>query len=228
LRMDDYPTGVRPILPDLAPIHEVLADFDARGLEVHLGIVPALLDARMTAFLRSLRGLVPLAHGYDHGYPVLSKILEARRDPYNQRGTVRAFNEFRGHTRRQIAVKLARGRALLEDAVGRPVRGYIPPCNRADRATGHALRDAGYVYYMSEHKIFFCDLPLVRSDFYGRSPQYVATAEPAVVSLHATWEVDVRRTGDRGSLRRLIDALVRQKERARAAAQRLAEELFTA
>jgi len=124
---------------------------------------------------------------------------------------------------------------MLDSKVEVTVRGPIIEvivtqhfANRADRATGHALRDAGYVYYMSERKIFFCDLPLVRSDFYGRSPQYVATAEPAVVSLHATWEVDVRRTGDRGSLRRLIDALVRQKERARAAAQRLAEELFTA
>jgi len=57
LRIDDYPTGVRPILQDLSSLHDVLKRVDDSGLEFHLGIVPAIVEDRMEGFLRSLQHL---------------------------------------------------------------------------------------------------------------------------------------------------------------------------
>src|SRR5439155_9142386 len=42
LRVDDYPTGIRPILEDLTPLHELLRGIEARGLEYYLSIVAGL------------------------------------------------------------------------------------------------------------------------------------------------------------------------------------------
>jgi hypothetical protein len=226
LRIDDYPTGVRPILADLGPLHAVLRECDRRGLEHHLGIVPTLLEPGMIEFLRGLRHLVPVVHGFDHGYPAASRRLRERDDPFNQRGTVRAFNEFRGQPRAEIFAKIARARALLEEALGRPARGYIPPCNKGDITTGRALVAAGYTHYLSEQRILFCPLPLVRSDFYGRSAQYEPRGTPGVVTLHATWEADLVRNGDEASLPRMLDALIAQQRAHEDACAALAAQLL--
>ena len=81
LRVDDYPTGVRPILSDLSSLHDVLSQIDAAGLPFHLGVVPALLDDRMTEFLRGLPSLVLSMHGFEHGYAKHSQILLRRGRP---------------------------------------------------------------------------------------------------------------------------------------------------
>src|SRR5262249_37194298 len=47
LRIDDYPTGVRPLLDDLSPLHAILEKIDSRGLRYYLGAVPALVDDAM-------------------------------------------------------------------------------------------------------------------------------------------------------------------------------------
>ncbi len=93
--MDDYPTGVRPILDDLSSLHDVLSQIDAAGLPFHLGVVPALLDERMSEFLRGLPSLVVSMHGFEHGYAKHSQILLKAADPLNQRGTVTASMSLR-------------------------------------------------------------------------------------------------------------------------------------
>ena len=224
LRVDDYPTGVRPLLSDLAPIHRVLRAIDDRGLRCHLGIVPALLTPAMLSFLRSLRHMVPVAHGFDHSYPRFSGKL-ATVDPFNQRGTVKSFNEFAGDDPAQVRRKLSESRRILEDGLGVAVTGYIPPCNRGDRVTGRALAETGYTHYFSEKRVPDCPLALVTSDFYARSSAWRGAARPGVVTLHATWEFDLQREGDSTSLHRLLDDLLRQQDEDRASSAALVQSL---
>jgi hypothetical protein len=226
LRVDDYPTGVRPILEDLSSLHEVVTEIDESGLAFHLGIVPALIDERMVAFLRSLKQLVPSMHGYEHGYAKHSQILIQAGDPLNQRSTVTGFDEFAQRSEAEIARTLRQARAELEAHLAQPVRSYIPPNNIAGRATGRALSAVGFEYVLTERPIAGCELPCIRSDFYDRSPAFQLNSSPRVASLHATWEADLRRAGDRESLPRMLGALSRQRASARGEAASLAERIL--
>lgn len=207
LRVDDYPTGVRPLLADLGSVHQVLREIEARGLAYHLGIVPARLTEAMAAHLATLRHMIPVVHGHGHGLH-LTPLLVAAGDPLNQRRTVGEFDEFAGLTFETIKARLAEARYLVEERLGRSVTGYIPPCNRAGRTTGRALVETGYTHYFSERRIPGCPLPGLASDFYGRSDSYRPGSRcPRVVTLHATWEADLLRDGNERSLARLLDHL---------------------
>jgi hypothetical protein len=221
LRIDDYPTGVRPILQDMGPLHAILETIDAVGLEYHLGIVPALLDVHMGRFLSRLQHMVPAAHGYDHRYPECARSLEAANDPYNERDTVGAFDEFRGRSYEDILTRLSESRTILQDHLGIPVTTYIPPCNRAGRKTGRALVEAGYTHYLSERRIAGCTLPWIRSDFYGRSAEFTPAQEPSVSALHLPWEWDLTRLGHADSLAGMLTHLLNQREQERERGRRL-------
>lgn len=220
LRVDDYPTGIRPILPDLGPLHAILERLEARALPYHLGIVPALLTDEMSAFLRGLRHMIPVVHGHDHAYPRYAPLLEAAGDPFNV-GTVGTFNEFAGQPYGVVLGRLLDARRRLEDRLGRHVDTYIPPCNRGDRTTGRALEEAGFVRYLSEKRIPGCRLPGIPSGFYGRSNDYDYSRRPDVVTLHLTWEWDLQRGGDHESLDRLLDHLAARRSEEEALATRL-------
>ncbi|HYQ46990.1 MAG TPA: hypothetical protein VER11_33695 [Polyangiaceae bacterium] len=225
LRVDDYPTGVRPILEDLSSLHDVLSQIDAAGLSFHLGVVPALLDDRMTAYLRGLSQLVVSMHGFEHGYAKHSEILIRAGDPFNQRGTVSGFDEFSGRDYAEILPKIQRGRQLLEARLGQVPLSYIPPCNEGNRSTGRALLATGFEYVLSEKPIPGSELPLIRSDFYDRSSAFSPEMRPNVASLHATWEADMLRAGDTQSLPRFLSALVEQRAAARSQVEHVAGEL---
>jgi hypothetical protein len=228
LRVDDYPTGVRPILEDLSSLHEVLSLIDAAGLPFHLGVVPAILEDRMLPFLRSLSQLVVSMHGFEHGYAKHSKILLDANDPFNQRGTVSGFDEFAGQSYPEVLAKIQAGRQSLESRLGQLPASYIPPCNAGNRATGRALLTAGFQYVLSEKPVPGCDLPVIGSDFYDRSSVFHADLRPKVASLHATWEADMLRAGDTRSLPTFLAALVRQRSEAREAVAGVADRILGA
>lgn len=225
LRVDDYPTGVRPILDDLTPLHDVLRRIDDSGLMFHLGIVPALVEDRMQDFLRSLRHLVVSMHGFEHGYAKLSRALLEAGDPFNQRGTVGGFDEFADASYDEILRTLERGRTLLQARTGQLALSYIPPTNKGNRRTGRALEELGFEYVLSERPLPGCRLPCVASDFYDRSSQLGPQARPRVASLHATWEADLVREGDRDSLPRFLSRLSEQRRQAREQLSTLASTL---
>ncbi|ABS25450.1 DUF2334 domain-containing protein [Anaeromyxobacter sp. Fw109-5] len=225
IRMDDYPTGVRPILPDLAPLHAIVRSFDDRGLPVALGIVPALLDPSMVGFLRSLRHLVPALHGFDHGYFRYAPRLRRSGDPYNERGTVGQFDEFRWQRARTVERKLGEAKRRLEDELARPVTIYVPPCNRVDGRTARVLRRVGFELCLCDGAVPADIIPWRRSDFYGRSSEFGPETDAEVITLHATWEWDVRRTGDTRSLSLMLELLVGSLAAKRAAIERLASEV---
>ncbi len=227
LRVDDYPTGVRPILEDLTSLHDVLSQIDDSGLPFHLGIVPALLNDGMVSFLRSLKHLVVSMHGYEHGYAKHSKILIDASDPQNQRSTVTGFDEFAGRSYEDVESTLRRARQGLESRLGRAPRSYIPPNNIANRATGRALAAVGFEYVLTERRIPGCELPCIGSDFYDRSSAFRPDFRPGVASLHATWEADMLRAGDRESLPRFLSAIALQRTLAREEAASVAERIVT-
>lgn len=206
VRVDDYPTGVRPI-GELGPLHDVLREIDDAGMPYHLGIVPALLTPEMSGFLRSLKHMVPTMHGFNHRYPEMSQRLIEQGDPGNQRGTVGGFNEFKGVAKAEVRARLSEGKARLEQAVGLSVYGYIPPCNEGDRVTGQALEALGFRYILSEKPLPGCRLRTRASDFYGRSTEFSELGPGSVASLHATWEVDVKREGRADALGRMLRTL---------------------
>ena len=134
-------------------------------------------------------------------------------DIYNK-GTVGVFDEFKGQTYDAIRQKLSEARRILEDRLNRPATSYIPPCNIGDRKTARALLDTGYSRYFSEKRIPGCELPWIRSDFYGVSPDFDFDAPSQVTTLHTTWEWDVSRRGDTDSLDTLIEHLKSEKMQA--------------
>lgn len=225
IRMDDYPTGVRPLLPDLSPLHAIVRAFDERGLPLVLGIVPALLEPPMLGFLRDLRHLVPAVHGFDHGYFRYAPRLRRLGDPYNERGTVGQFDEFRWQRERTIERKLSDAKRRLEDELARPVTIYVPPCNRVDGRTAGVLRRVGFELCLCEGPVPNGSIPSRGSDFYGRSTEFGEGDDAEVITLHATWEWDLRRKGDTRSLSRMIDLLCERARARRAAIDRVASEV---
>lgn len=228
LRVDDYPTGVRPILEDLSSLHEVLRRIDDAALPFHLGIVPGILEERMLPFLRGLRHVVVAMHGFEHGYAERSRALREAGDPFNQRGTVGAFDEFAGAGYDEVEAKLRAGRDALTARLGRTPRCYIPPTNVASRRTGRALSALGFEYVLSERRIPGCSLPCIASDFYDRSPAFVPGSRPRVACLHATWEADLLRAGDAQSLSSFLRQLVEQRRLQREEVAVLAERVAAA
>ena len=224
IRIDDYPTGIRPILPDLEPLHDILKQFEARALPYHLGIVPAILSNEMLDALRSFRFMIPAQHGFDHRYPHYSALLTRKRDPYNERGTVGGFNEFSWQSTATIERKLGEGKALLERELGLPVDVYIPPCNRCNRRTAHALEALGFRLCLSEKPVPGRFVPGLRSDFYGRTAELNSATIPEVLGLHVTWEWDLQRNGDTVSLPGLLDRIVDETRAKQAAIEELARE----
>ena len=227
LRVDDYPTGVRPILEDLSSIHDVLSLIDGAGLPFHLGIVPSILEDRMLPFLRGLSQLIVSQHGFEHGYAEHSKILIDAGDPNNQKGTVGGFDEFAGQRYAEILEKLRGGRQSLEARLGQTPLSYIPPCNVSNRNTGRALQATGFSYILSEKSVSGCYLPFISYDFYDVYWAFKPGSRPNVASLHATWEADMLRAGDSESLPKFLKALVEQRTRAREEAASVAERIVS-
>jgi hypothetical protein len=224
LRVDDYPTGVRPILPDLQPLHDVLLRIDRAGMPFHLGIVPAILEEPMIRFLNGLEHLVVAQHGFDHGYPAYSKLLLERGDPFNQRGTLGAFDEFAGRDYEEQLELLGRGRDILKSRLGRPVTSYVPPTNTANRRTGRALEALSFEYVLTEQAVPGCKLPCIPSGFYGRSSELKPGAVPDVATLHVTWEADLAQSRVE-SLAPFLAALRGERQRRRDEVHRVSDQI---
>jgi hypothetical protein len=224
LRVDDYPTGVRPILPDLQPLHDVLLRIDRAGMPFHLGVVPAILEEPMVRFLSGLEHLIVAQHGFDHGYPVYSKLLLERGDPFNQRGTLGAFDEFAGRGYDEQLELLRRGRDILTSRLGRPVASYVPPTNIANRRTGRALEALSFEYVLTEQAVPGCKLPCIPSGFYGRSSELKPGSVPDVATLHVTWEADLTRSGVE-SLAPFLAALRGERQRRRDEVHRVSDHI---
>jgi len=105
VRLDDFPTGVRPILKDLSLFFKIFDEFEKRKIVFYVGIVPKLLEKYVLPKdiqkLKNYKYLIVCQHGYNHRYDEFSKVLIDKNDIKNN-GTVGVFNEFENYTKQQI------------------------------------------------------------------------------------------------------------------------------
>jgi len=205
IRIDDYPTGIRPIPDDMSIIHSILLKFETANIPYYLGIVPAILTPEMIQFLKQLSSMIPALHGIDHQYPKLSKKLIKIGDPTNKKGKVSVQNEFKWHRLSTITSKLKYWKTWLETQLHRPITTYIPPNNQINLKTLQALHTVGFTQCLSETIIPNSPIPIIDSDFYGFSNQFPKQGpEKKVITLHTNWEADLIHAGDTTSLDNLI------------------------
>lgn len=208
IRIDDYPTGVRPILDDLSLIHTIINEFEKRKLWYHLGIVPALLNNEMKNFLKQLKYCIPTMHGVDHCYFKYFKKLIAADDMFNKRGTVGIFNEFKWQFKHSIKKKLNHGLSILEPIFEKKINYYIPPCNQINKQTINSLKEVGVKLILSEsNEVLKEKLPIINSSWYGFSDKYQKQNHENLLTFHATWEYDVLNKRDEKSLANILDNL---------------------
>lgn len=119
----------------------VLEAFASRNLACIAAVIPEYLTPEMARFLRDLRNCVVYQHGAAHnnmlsaGYP--------DEFPPN-----RPLNE--------IKIALLRGRDRIEDLIGRPVYGYVPPWNTTSQSAISILEMVGFTVY-SGHQRFLSE-----------------------------------------------------------------------
>ena len=190
VRIDDFPSGIRPILDDLEPIYNVLMEFEKRNIRFVLGIVPTLLTDEMIQRLKTFKHLILAQHGYNHKYDELSKKLVKNNDPYNDWCCMDQFNEFEGMSKEAIKNKLEEGKKILEQ-IG-PMDIYIPPCNRLDPNTLSVLEDMGIKFILGDNiHLQSKKIQILPSGFYGRIKDLNSSnAKSQILTFHATWEFD--------------------------------------
>ena len=174
IRLDDFPTGIRPLLPNIDPLVEILQRFCHHFEKVKLGIVPKLLTQEYFNKIKHLK-FEPCIHGYDHHYYNYSVIL--KNDPYNKNTVVQGFNEFENNTIKEITSKLTEARDILEQKFGISVTSYIAPCNTLDKNTLEVLNNLNLV-------------PMNESDFYGKVFELEFLRPAKIATFHLTWEYD--------------------------------------
>src|SRR5690348_13414008 len=145
----------------LASIHDVSPRFEdevsrlADMLNPHVGTRIAMLvvpnhwgDApiiRRSAFAARLRGWADagfemLLHGYFHRDDATHEGVLARA---RARHMTAGEGEFLGLSREVASARIAEGRALIEDVIGRPIDGFVAPAWLYGRGALEALADAG-------------------------------------------------------------------------------------
>lgn len=189
IRIDDYPTGVRP-RGNMYHINRFLLEIDDLGVEYVLGIVPTLLYSGDIEFLRSLKNCKPALHGFDHCYFEKSRICRENSDFKNKYSVSGDFTEFGGRLYEECFYKLSSGKFILESIFGQKIEYYIPPCNNITRETDLALEALGIRKILSENTPEFpTNNTYIKSDFYGKLQNFQPNNQK-VVTLHATWEAD--------------------------------------
>lgn len=177
VRIDDYPAGVRPILPDHnLKFDIVLQEFEKRSIYYVLGIVPNLINNEDLSYLKTLKYMVPGLHGWDHNY-------------YNWTGS---------NTTEDISISEMKEGLKRLKALDKPVEHYIPPFNHFEDNTIDNLISCGikYIHTGSDWNITRDDVTFItpKRYFYGRCydilPFINILTEDDWICLHLTWQYD--------------------------------------
>lgn len=192
IRIDDYPTGVRPIT-QLNEIHKFIGIFEDLKINYHLGIVPLLLNNTMINFLKKLSYCIPTLHGFDHCFFQKSLICERNADLKNKYSISGNFNEFGESSYDEIFQKILWGKNILQSVFkDKIIDTYIPPCNIINKNTDKALHENSFRRCFSDGPIpEKKHLQYIKSDFYGKILESNnEDLSKDVITLHATWEAD--------------------------------------
>jgi len=190
IRIDDFPTGIRPILDDLEPLYDILMKFEKKELRFVLGIVPSLLTNDMIKRLKTFKYLIVAQHGYNHNYDSLHKKLLDNDDAYNDWCCMDQFNEFEGKEKSEIKKIINKGREILEE-IG-PTNIYIPPCNKLDTNTLDVLEGLKFKYILGDGISLRSEkIKIISSNFYNKLSMLDENNSKGRVScFHVTWEWD--------------------------------------
>lgn len=209
IRIDDYPSGIRPVLKDQTPLFKILDEFEKRQIYFHLAIVPKELDEFFDERILKYKYLIPVMHGYDHKYDYYSKILIDNNDIYNQHTIVDQFDEFKDNSIAEITSKLQSGKDIIYKYFKRNVDIYVPPCNILNKNTKKALITLGFKSVLSEKYFFSRKLKWIPSDYYG-TLNNMPFKKYTCISIHLTWEYDTLRTKGMDLITKKLDYI--QKE----------------
>ena len=188
LRIDDYPSGIRPIQDgQIEMFGRMLNELPA----MFLGIVPTTYDSFDCKLHETHENVIPCMHGYTHGYEKHSGRLTSSGDIFNN-NSIGVFNEFEGLERENILTQLKTGKKSLEQRFGRDVNTYIPCCNIIDEPLCEMLAEVGFRNILCEKEVK-SPIPIIRSDYYGKLDKIDFKKRYWVVTLHITWEWDIVR-----------------------------------
>lgn len=209
IRIDDFPSGIRPIPSESTLYYSLLRRIDSFGTPYVLGIVPAICTNQDWDFLKSLKNMIPAMHGITHKYFEYSAYLRSSGDPKNRSSITKQFNELRGIHREYLPDILSSYREKMMSELDSEVTIFIPPCNKITVLQSQALKRAGFKSIYSENKNPFLRLPNFNSDFYGRSDEF--TKSGFLTTLHITWEYDVYLRWGYSSIDFLMSEISRDK-----------------
>lgn len=185
LRIDDYPSGIRPIQDgQIAMFDWMLDSFN----EVYLGIVPYTYHKFGCKIHETHTNIIPCCHGYNHRYDEIGSYLIKKNDPFN-RVTVEVFDEFHNYSDSEISLAITIGKEYLEYKFGCEVETYIPVCNVISPNVANIIHNAGFRRIMGENSCK-SPIPIIKSDYYGKLDDMEIGKPYNVISLHITWEWD--------------------------------------
>lgn len=110
-------------------VEEFLENLDSIARPYVAAVIPACLSTHMARRIRTLRYCVVFQHGYSHEN-------HSTTDQPDEFPTTMAASVIRRDVRA--------GRARLEDFIGVPVSGYVPPWNRASSPAVAILEECGF------------------------------------------------------------------------------------
>jgi len=182
-RIDDYPTGVKPVIPNrFTEFNKVLVEFEKRELSYLLGVVPYLIDQEDIDYLKTLKHAVVALHGYDHNYHTFTELNR---------------EEFKGWNTQSIVAKLKHGLdTSLKDF---SIDAYIPPFNNFSQNLIDALIELNFNTITTgvnppifDYKTLSVMTP--KHAFYGTSTEiidHMTTFDKTKdhIALHLTWEI---------------------------------------
>lgn len=189
MRIDDFPTGIRPILEDFEKLYWILNEFENNKIFFILGIVPSILTQSMIDRLKNYKYMIPACHGYNHKYNELSQVLIEKKDIYNEHTCMQQFDEFHDKSKTEILCDLTKAKHILQE-LG-PNFIYMPPCNRINDNTIQALKDLDCKCILSEGSYAIDTIPVIKSDIYGKIKDLRENdTNKKVYTFHVTWEYD--------------------------------------
>jgi peptidoglycan/xylan/chitin deacetylase (PgdA/CDA1 family) len=193
IRIDDYPSGIRPIVENQTPLFNILDEFEKRQIYFHLAIVPKEMDDFFDDRILGYKYLIPVMHGYDHKYYQYSEKLVLNKDIYNTHTVIDQFDEFDNHSIPEIIDKLKEGKDILKKYFKKEIDTYVPPCNLLNKNTKTALINQGFKTVFSENYFYNSKLRCISSDYYG-TLENMPLKKYNCITLHLTWEYDTFRT----------------------------------
>tara|TARA_R110002074_G_scaffold75089_2_gene171834 strand:- start:130 stop:753 length:624 start_codon:yes stop_codon:yes gene_type:complete len=203
VRIDDYPTGIKPVIPNrFVEFDKVLSEFESRGLYYLLGVVPYLINEEDIDYLKTLDHAVIALHGYDHNYYTFTELNR---------------EEFKGWNTQSIIAKLKYGlETALKDF---NINAYIPPFNNFSQNLIDALIELNFDTITTgvnppnfDYKTLNVMTP--KHAFYGTSTEIINNINISTfnktkdhIALHLTWEIRERSEQKEWQLPSLLDII---------------------